>query len=87
MSIRTHLKTLSADVTQLTLTLSELALIGGLTVKLSSVVLRDTQQRPHEVRQILCTQTATALFAKQLENRQCIGMQCIFQTGKTQNKG
>lgn len=52
-----------------TLTFSYLALTGDLSVKLCSVALRNTQQCPHEVRQLLCTQAAFALFVKQLENR------------------
>lgn len=57
------------QVITLTLTFSKPALIGGLSVKLSSAVLRKTQQRPHEVRQLLCTQTASALFVKHLEKQ------------------
>lgn len=50
------------------LTFSKHTLTRGLGVKCSSVVLRDAQQRPHEVRELLCTQTASALLVKQLKD-------------------
>lgn len=53
------------------LTFSKLALVGSHSIQLSSVVLRDTQQRPHELRQLLCTQAAPALFVKQLQSKHC----------------
>lgn len=58
------IKVTHADNSQLTF--SEAAVIGGLGVKLRNVVLRNAQQRPHEVREIPCTQTASALFVKEL---------------------
>lgn len=58
------IKLTHADNSQLTF--SEAAVIGGLGVKLRNVVLRNTQQRPHEVSEIPCTQTASALFVKEL---------------------
>lgn len=49
-----------------TLTFCEPVLTGGLSVQLRCVALREAQQRPHEVRQLLCTQAASALCVKQL---------------------
>lgn len=48
------------------LTFSEAAVIWGLGVKFRNVVLRNTQQRLHEVREIHFTQDALAPFVKEL---------------------
>lgn len=53
-----------ADDSQLTF--SEAAVMWGLCVKLRNIVLRNTQQRLHEVGEIPCTQTASAFFIKEL---------------------
>lgn len=58
------LKSKYADESQLTF--SEATVIWGRGVELRNVVLRNTQQRPHEVGEILCTQAASALFVKKL---------------------
>lgn len=51
------------------LTFSNQTLTAGLSVQRSSVVLRNTKQSPHEVGELLCTQTASVLFVKQLKDQ------------------
>lgn len=50
----------------LLLTFSEAAIVWCLRVQFCNTVLRNTQQRTHEVRQLSCTQTAFAFLVKQL---------------------
>lgn len=60
-------------VRRLTLTFSELLLVlGGSVVELLGALLRNTQQRSHELRQLLFSQTASALSVERLQHEKAV---------------